>query len=98
MTDAPGVFRSWIRAFNERDWGTLRDLTDPEVAMHLGNGNRVDGDTVLALIDIELRWRESGEVAGHNPAAAEWRIEDGRVTEWTFLRREEAAGRLGTER
>ena len=40
------------------------------------------GDTVFALIDVELRSPETGDVVRVLPVGAEWKVRDGRVVRW----------------
>ncbi len=43
----------------------------------------VRGDTAFVWVDIELRWRESDEVAGHNRTGIVCRVEQGKLIEFT---------------
>lgn len=40
------------------------------------------GDTVFALINVELRSPETGNVVRTLPVGAEWKVRDGHVIEW----------------
>lgn len=44
----------------------------------------VRGDSVFSWLDIELRWRESDELAGHNFTGAVCRFEAGKLVEFVI--------------
>lgn len=43
----------------------------------------VRGDSVFCWLEMELRWRESGEVAGHNPTGCVCRFSEDKLVEFT---------------
>jgi hypothetical protein len=67
---------SWARKLWPEDSETPRHVTIERLV--------VRDDTVFGWLDIELRWRESDEVAGHNPTGIACRFAGDMLVELTI--------------